>query len=107
MLIVPRWRRNRKLIAKMFNQEILNGFIQIFQENSLVLCEQLKEMVGEGSFDVHSWLIRCHGDIILGICLRLYKLKGSNLTVIFLETTTGVKVNAQQTQNEYLKCYQR
>lgn len=63
---VSRWRRNRKLIATTFNQRMLNSFMPIFEEQSLIFREKLKEMEGKGIFDVNILLSRCHVDIICG-----------------------------------------
>lgn len=53
LLIVSRWKRNRKSLETTFNITILKSFIPIFEKHSQLLCDSLAKMVGKGVFDVN------------------------------------------------------
>ncbi|KAG6449918.1 hypothetical protein O3G_MSEX006288 [Manduca sexta] len=46
----PVWRRHRKLLNPAFNQQVLDGFIGVFNDQSRRLVGQLLVQVGKGSF---------------------------------------------------------
>ncbi|XP_039760527.1 cytochrome P450 4C1-like isoform X2 [Pararge aegeria] len=54
---VSTWKRHRKLINPTFNQQILDGFMSIFNSQGRRLVSQLAMEVGKGSFD-HSPYVR-------------------------------------------------
>ncbi|KAF2885098.1 hypothetical protein ILUMI_21101 [Ignelater luminosus] len=85
---VPKWKRHRKIIMPTFNQKVLNGFIEIFAEQSEILAKQLENEVGKGTFDVIHYVRRCTLDIIC-------------------ETAMGVTVNAQTTDVVYMEWISR
>ncbi|XP_023950100.2 cytochrome P450 4C1 isoform X2 [Bicyclus anynana] len=51
------WKRHRKLINPSFNQQILDGFIPIFNKQARRIISQLQVEVDKGSFD-HSQYVR-------------------------------------------------
>lgn len=63
---VVRWRHNRKLISPAFNLRMLNSFVPIFAEQSLILCKKLETMVDKGIFDAQPYLALCLLDMVCG-----------------------------------------
>lgn len=64
--LVPKWKRHRRVIMPTFNQKILECFVDVFVEQSLILVEQLRKVAGKGSFDIFEYVSRCTLDIICG-----------------------------------------
>ncbi|XP_047539906.1 cytochrome P450 4C1-like [Vanessa atalanta] len=54
---VPTWKRHRKLISPAFNQQILDGFMDIFNSQGRRMVQRLKQVDGKGPFD-HSHYVR-------------------------------------------------
>ncbi|XP_066148760.1 cytochrome P450 4C1-like isoform X2 [Euwallacea fornicatus] len=77
-LSVPHWRKHRKLIIPTFNQKILDGFVEVFVQQSEILVRVLEKSVGKGEIDVLKIMSACTLDIIT-------------------ETAMGVQLNAQTT----------
>ncbi|XP_023312994.1 cytochrome P450 4C1-like [Anoplophora glabripennis] len=73
---LDKWKRHRKIIMPTFSQKILDGFVEIFSEQSEILVEQMRKFAGEGEFDIFDIMSKCTLDIIC-------------------ETAMGVKVNTQ------------
>lgn len=66
MILAPTWKRHKKIILSTFNQHILNGFVEVFFEQSKILVEQLKIFAGEREFDVHHYVSKCSLDMFCG-----------------------------------------
>lgn len=49
-----------------FNQNILNGFVEVFAEQTEVLVEQLKKVAGKGEFDIYDYVSKCTLDTFCG-----------------------------------------
>ncbi|XP_041971902.1 cytochrome P450 4g1-like [Aricia agestis] len=47
----PIWQRHRRLMNQMFNQRVLDGFIQLFNSNARELVQRLSAYEGKGDFD--------------------------------------------------------
>ncbi|XP_037967630.2 cytochrome P450 4C1 [Plutella xylostella] len=75
---VPIWKRNRKLLVPAFNQHILDGFLEIFNEQSRVLVSKLASKVDKGKFDHFPALSKNALEIICRTALGVPKL-GENL----------------------------
>ncbi|KAG5874704.1 hypothetical protein JTB14_014022 [Gonioctena quinquepunctata] len=90
LILAPdeKWKKNRKLIAKTFQQKILDRFVELFSRKNEVLLEQLDKYSGKGEFDVYPALSKCTLDTICA-------------------TTMGVEVNAQTTDAAYPKWLDR
>ncbi|KAK9720583.1 Cytochrome P450 [Popillia japonica] len=81
-----RWRKHRKIITPAFHFQILEEFINVFNSQSDVLVDKLKEESKKGTIDIYPFIARCTLDIIC-------------------ETAMGTSVNAQADYNsEYVKC---
>ncbi|XP_052863031.1 cytochrome P450 4C1-like [Anopheles cruzii] len=79
-----RWFQHRKLITPTFHFNILDGFCDVFDENSQVLVEQLQPHADTGTpVNVFPFIAKAALDIIC-------------------ETAMGVKVNAQREENVYV-----
>ncbi|KAF5272199.1 hypothetical protein FQA39_LY01281 [Lamprigera yunnana] len=77
------WKYHRKIINPAFNQKILDTFMHIFVNQSIVLIDQLSKEVDGGVFNVHRYISRCSLDIIC-------------------ETAMGVTVDAQTKPSKLL-----
>ncbi|XP_019773542.2 cytochrome P450 4C1 isoform X1 [Dendroctonus ponderosae] len=79
---VPYWKAHRKVITPTFNQKILNGFMDIFTEQSNILSDVLEKYAGKGEVDVFKLFSSCTLDIIC-------------------ETAMGVQMKAQSTESRF------
>nr|ALD15915.1 cytochrome P450 [Dendroctonus armandi] len=79
---VPYWKAHRKLIMPTFNQQILNGFMDVFTEQSDILADVLEKYAGKAEFDVFKPVSTCTLDIIC-------------------ETAMGVQIKAQSTKSRF------
>nr|CAH0102405.1 unnamed protein product [Daphnia galeata] len=79
-----KWNKRRKMLTPTFHFKILEEFIQVFNEQSVVLVEKLNEKVGQ-DFDIFPFVTRCTLDIIC-------------------ETAMGRHVNAQdKSDSDYVQ----
>lgn len=65
------WRSRRKLLTPAFHFKILNSFVDVFNEQSRILCGIIEEICqsfteGKGEMDVHPLITKCSLDIICG-----------------------------------------
>jgi cytochrome P450 len=67
----PKWRSRRRLLTPAFHFKILENFVPIFDDQSLVLCRQIEKRMREVPndenkvvIDVFPLLIRCTLDVI-------------------------------------------
>lgn len=61
-----RWRKHRKIITPAFHFQILEEFINVFNSQSDVLVDKLKEESKKGTIDIYPFIARCTLDIICG-----------------------------------------
>ena len=62
-----KWRNRRKILTPAFHFKILEDFIDVFVEQSLVLVKKLKREVGnESGFNIFPYVTLCTLDIICG-----------------------------------------
>lgn len=66
MILVPTWKRHRKVLMPTLNQSILNSFVEVFAEKAEILVEQLQKVAGKGEFDIYNYISRCALDIFCG-----------------------------------------
>ncbi|XP_063926863.1 cytochrome P450 4C1-like [Zophobas morio] len=59
---LPTWKRHRKIILPIFNQKVLNSFVEIFAKHFQFLNDELEKHVGR-EFDLYELLTRCTLDI--------------------------------------------
>ncbi|XP_046655352.1 cytochrome P450 4c3-like [Daphnia pulicaria] len=79
-----KWHQRRKLLTPTFHFKILEDFVQVFNEQSVVLVQRLNEKVGQ-DFDVFPYITLCTLDVIC-------------------ETAMGRNVDAQSNKDsEYVK----
>lgn len=104
MLTGPVWRNHRKLIMPTFNKKILDSFVEVFAEQAEVLVEKLKDEIGNGTFDAFKYTSPCTLAAICGTLCIIYNMVMRTLVIncSFLETTMGVKVNAQLENSLFL-----
>ncbi|KAK5638112.1 hypothetical protein RI129_012407 [Pyrocoelia pectoralis] len=85
---VPKWKRHRKIMAPIFNQKTLKGFMHVFDRESSVLEGKLKEQVGRGSFNIYYYT-------------SLFAMN------ILCETGMGVTSRSQTSNRDYIECIDR
>ncbi|EFX88388.1 hypothetical protein DAPPUDRAFT_311386 [Daphnia pulex] len=87
------WRSRRKLLTPAFHFSILNSFVEVFNEQSRILCGIIGDICqsfadGKGEMDVYPLITRCSLDIIC-------------------EAAMGTKINAQTETSDYIKAVYR
>ncbi|XP_057367283.1 cytochrome P450 4C1-like [Daphnia carinata] len=87
------WRSRRKMLTPAFHFSILNSFIEVFNEQSRILCGILDDVCasfaeGKAEIDVYPFLTKCSLDIIC-------------------ETTMGTRINAQTEDSDYVNAVYR
>ncbi|GJQ86415.1 hypothetical protein Trydic_g10324 [Trypoxylus dichotomus] len=81
-----RWRKHRKIITPAFHFQILEEFIDVFNNQSEVLVSILKKECTHDNVDIYPFITRCTLDIIC-------------------EAAMGTTVNAQKDRHsEYVNC---
>jgi cytochrome P450 len=65
------WRSRRKLLTPAFHFSILNTFVEVFNEQSRVLCGIIGDICqsfadGKSEMDVYPFLAKCSLDVICG-----------------------------------------
>jgi len=86
-----KWKSRRKLLTPAFHYQILSNFTGTFYENSVTLCDVLKERcpIGEKrEIDISPLAARCSLDIIC-------------------ECAMGIRINAQREDSKYVKAIER
>lgn len=63
---VDLWKAHRRLLLPIFNNRIIEEYIDVFGEQGNVLVERLKEQVGKPPFDVYEYITSCMLDIVFG-----------------------------------------
>ncbi|XP_046450414.1 cytochrome P450 4C1-like isoform X3 [Daphnia pulex] len=87
------WRSRRKLLTPAFHFSILNSFVEVFNEQSRVLCGIIGDICqsfadGKSEMDVHPLITRCSLDIIC-------------------EAAMGTNINAQTETSDYIRAVYR
>lgn len=68
-----RWHSHRKIITPTFHFSILDGFCDVFAEQSEVLVQKLSKHAGTGkAVDICPYVTKCALDIICGECKRCF-----------------------------------
>lgn len=57
---------NFKILTPAFHFKILDDFIDVFHEQSLVLVEKLKKEINKESFNIFPYVTLCTLDIVCG-----------------------------------------
>lgn len=88
MSSVPTWKNNRKIMNLAFTQQVLNGFISVFNSQSQRLTKQFEENP-ERTFEPHTMLLTNNLETIcsklfLGSFLYFYLLSSLVCTRILL-----------------------
>jgi cytochrome P450 len=65
------WRSRRKLLTPAFHFSILNSFVEVFNEQSRILCGIIDDICqsvpgGKNEMDVYPLIANCSLDIICG-----------------------------------------
>ncbi|XP_032789185.2 cytochrome P450 4C1 [Daphnia magna] len=87
------WRSRRKMLTPAFHFSILNSFIEVFNEQSRILCGILDDMCAsfaerKAEIDVYPYLTKCSLDIIC-------------------EAAMGTRINAQTEDSDYVNAIYR
>lgn len=68
MFIGSKWQGRRKLLTPTFHFKILEDFLQVFNEHSATLIQQLEKAIQvENEFNIYPFITLCTLDIICGI----------------------------------------
>ncbi|CAG9801779.1 unnamed protein product [Chironomus riparius] len=59
-----KWRAHRKLIAPTFHLNVLKSFIELFNDNSRLVCKKMKALNGK-TFDCHDYMSECTVETLL------------------------------------------
>ena len=71
-----KWFTRRKMLTPTFHFKILEDFVQVFNEQSQILIQQLQEALKEkNELDIYPFIARCTLDIICGTFHSSYFLK--------------------------------
>ncbi|ELT89566.1 hypothetical protein CAPTEDRAFT_162759 [Capitella teleta] len=69
-----KWQTRRKMLTPTFHFRILNDFLQVFNEQAIIMADRLEEKVGKGKFDTFPFITHCALDIIcetaMGRCIN-------------------------------------
>ena len=69
-----KWFSRRKLLTPTFHFQILEDFVQVFNEQSQILIEQLHDALKvENELDIYPFITRCTLDIICGQFMLIIK----------------------------------
>ncbi|GFW21923.1 cytochrome P450 4V2 [Trichonephila clavipes] len=80
-----KWKSRRKLLTPCFHFRILEDFMPIFNDNSLILVRKLRTLQNEEYVDIMSLIVLCTLDIVC-------------------ETVMGARIGAQSGENpDYVK----
>jgi cytochrome P450 family 4 len=80
-----KWHSRRKILTPAFHFKILDDFIGVFHEQSLILGDKLAAEIGNDSFNIFTYVTFCTLDIVC-------------------ETAMGRQINAQlNSESEYVK----
>ena len=64
-----KWRSRRKLLTPAFHFQILDNFIDVFNKQGRILCQQFDQKCNSGEMEpisIHPLITRCSLDIICG-----------------------------------------
>ncbi|XP_035795900.1 cytochrome P450 4g15-like [Anopheles albimanus] len=67
-----KWRQHRKLIAPTFHLNVLKSFIDLFNENSRLVVEKMRQENGK-AFDCHDYMSECTVEILLETAMGVSK----------------------------------
>ncbi|CAD0198535.1 unnamed protein product, partial [Chrysodeixis includens] len=85
---VPIWRPRRKILAPTFSPKNLNAFVKVFAQQSGILADQLKTVVGKGAFSAWKFMTTYTMD---SVC----------------QTTLGIHTNSQlQPEQPFLQAFE-
>jgi cytochrome P450 family 4 len=105
----------RHLLTPSFHFQILYTFIEVFNKQSLILCDVLdkrrQSQQEDDIINVYPFVANCTLDIICGklyfLEMAIILFKNIWLWNVILEAAMGVSVNAQYQRSEYVKAIYR
>ncbi|XP_074607201.1 cytochrome P450 4V2-like isoform X1 [Acropora palmata] len=59
-----KWKTRRRLITPSFHFRILNHFIEVFEEQAVILISHLEKRIDKGVFDIMPFISRCALEVI-------------------------------------------
>lgn len=63
---MEQWKVHRKVLLPIFNNRIVEDYIDVFGEQGSLLVERMEEELGKGDFDVFKYITSCMLDIVFG-----------------------------------------
>lgn len=76
-----KWRAHRKLIAPTFHLNVLKSFIELFNDNSRLVCKKMAALNGK-TFDCHDYMSECTVETLLGELRKLFWQKFEKFLII-------------------------
>jgi cytochrome P450 len=61
-----KWINRRKILTPAFHFKILENFVEVFEKQSSILVQKLKQFEGQGEFNIFPLTALCALDIICG-----------------------------------------
>ncbi|XP_063829591.1 cytochrome P450 4C1-like [Ostrinia nubilalis] len=61
---VDKWKVHRRAVLPIFNNRIIEDYIEVFGQQGEVLAQRLAEQVGQKEFDVYKYITSCMLDIV-------------------------------------------
>lgn len=66
LIAVELWKSHRKVMRSVFNNKVVEEYLEVIAEQGDVLVKQLNEKVDTGDFDVLKYVTACTLDIVFG-----------------------------------------
>lgn len=66
----PEWRRQRRLVNKIFNPDLMQKYVKVFNNKSRILVKKLQKIPLDHTFDVAEAVELC---ALETICCKLYR----------------------------------
>lgn len=66
LFLVDLWKSHRRLLLPVFNNRMIEEYIEIFGKQGDILVKCLQDKVGKKQFNVYEYVTSCMLDIVFG-----------------------------------------